>query len=121
GQDFNNQGGLLQSGRDLSFKLIGKLDNSQSGQLISGGDTQIDAQQLENSQQGLINAQGSLSIRTQQDVNNNAGIIAANKFVEIQSQGLDNSQGQLGSVKEQVTISTGKGALLNQSGTLQST
>ncbi|MBK0063986.1 MULTISPECIES: filamentous hemagglutinin N-terminal domain-containing protein [unclassified Acinetobacter] len=120
GQDFSNQGGLLQSGQDLNFKLGGKLDNSQSGQLISAGNTQIESKQLGNSQQGLINAQGDLNITTQQEVNNAAGSIVAKNNVQLNSQGLNNNQGQIGTELGDLNIQTGQQALDNLAGQIQS-
>ncbi|WP_353887592.1 hemagglutinin repeat-containing protein [uncultured Acinetobacter sp.] len=120
GQDLSNQGGVLQSGQDLNFKLSGTLDNSQSGQLISAGNTQIEAKQLDNSQQSLINAQSDINITTQQGIDNAAGSIVAKNNVQLSSQGLNNNQGQIGTELGDLNIQTGQQALDNLAGQIQS-
>lgn len=119
GEDFNNQGGLLQSGADLNFKLSGLLDNSQSGQLASGGNTVIQAGSVKNSGQGKISAQGVLNIDAVQAIDNQSGTMVANQDITLTSQGLNNSQGQIGSKNGSLTIDAGQGQLSNQAGYLQ--
>ncbi|WP_413784432.1 hemagglutinin repeat-containing protein [Acinetobacter sp. ACIN00229] len=119
GEDFNNQGGLLQSGADLNFKLSGLLDNSQSGQLASGGNTVIQAGSVKNSGQGKISAQGVLNIDAVQAIDNQSGAMVANQDITLKSQGLNNSQGQIGSKNGSLTIDAGQGQLSNQAGSLQ--
>lgn len=120
GKDFNNQGGLLQSGADLNFKLSGLLDNSQSGKLASGGNTDIQAGSVKNSGQGKISAQGVLAIDAVQAIDNQTGAMVANQDITLKSQGLNNSQGQIGSKNGSLTIDAGQGQLSNQAGSLQS-
>ncbi|KRI64602.1 hemagglutinin [Acinetobacter baumannii] len=119
GKDFNNQGGLLQSGADLNFKLSGLLDNSQSGQLASGGNTIIQAGSVKNSGQGKISAQGVLNIDAVQAIDNQLGTMVANQDITLTSQGLNNSQGQIGSKNGSLMIDVGQGQLSNQAGSLQ--
>ncbi|WP_373357803.1 hemagglutinin repeat-containing protein [Acinetobacter lactucae] len=119
GEDFNNQGGLLQSGADLNFKLSGLLDNSQSGQLASGGNTVIQAGSVKNSGPGKISAQGVLNIDAVQAIDNQSGTMVANQDITLKSQGLNNSQGQIGSKNSSLTINAGQGQLSNQAGSLQ--
>lgn len=119
GEDFNNQGGLLQSGADLNFKLSGLLDNSQSGQLASGGNTVIQAGSVKNSGQGKISAQGVLAIDAVQAIDNQSGAMVANQDITLKSQGLNNSQGQIGTKNSSLMIDAGQGQLSNQAGSLQ--
>ncbi|WP_165382243.1 ESPR-type extended signal peptide-containing protein [Acinetobacter pittii] len=119
GEDFNNQGGLLQSGADLNFKLSGLLDNSQSGQLASGGNTDIQAGSVKNSGQGKISTQGVLNIDAVQAIDNQSGTMVANQDITLTSQGLNNTQGQIGSKNGSLTIDAGQGQLSNQAGSLQ--
>ncbi|WP_151869452.1 hypothetical protein, partial [Acinetobacter nosocomialis] len=76
------------SGADLNFKLSGLFDNSQSGQLYSGGNTEIQAGSGKNSEQGKINAQGVLNIDAVQTIDNQSGIMVANQDIGLHSQGL---------------------------------
>ncbi len=119
GEDFNNQGGLLQSGADLNFKLSGLLDNSQSGQLASAGNTDIQAGSVKNSGQGKISTQGVLNIDAVQAIDNQSGTMVANQDITLTSQGLNNTQGQIGSKNGSLTIDAGQGQLSNQAGSLQ--
>ncbi|MFH3818944.1 two-partner secretion domain-containing protein [Acinetobacter nosocomialis] len=120
GQDLINQGGLLQSGADLNFKLSGLFDNSQSGQLYSGGNTEIQAGSVKNSEQGKINAQGVLNIDAVQGINNTQGVMASTQQMSLKSQGLQNDGGQIGTEQGDVLIQTGGLSLNNGSGAIQS-
>nr|WP_151819299.1 hemagglutinin repeat-containing protein [Acinetobacter seifertii] len=120
GQDLINQGGLLQSGADLNFKLSGLFDNSQSGQLYSGGNTEIQAGSVKNSEQGKINAQGVLNIDAVQGINNSQGVMASTQQLSLKSQGLQNDGGQIGTEQGDVLIQTGGLSLNNGSGAIQS-
>ncbi|MFH4082369.1 hypothetical protein WAJ09_23650, partial [Acinetobacter baumannii] len=53
------------------------------------------------------------------DINNDSGVIAANQQVNLNSQGLNNNQGQIASIHDVLTINSGSGSLDNQSGILQ--
>ncbi|WP_410971281.1 hypothetical protein, partial [Salmonella sp. SAL04269] len=68
---------------------------------------------------GQINATDALTVLSQQEINNQTGVMAANQNVSIQSQGLDNTSGQIGSVQGSLTIDAQKEKLLNTSGSLQ--
>ncbi|MCH2001571.1 hemagglutinin repeat-containing protein, partial [Acinetobacter seifertii] len=120
GQDLINQGGLLQSGADLNFKLSGLFDNSQSGQLYSGGNTEIQAGSVKNSEQGKINAQGVLNIDAVQGINNTQGVMASTQQMSLKSQGLQNDGGQIGTEQGDLLIQTGGLSLNNGSGAIQS-
>ncbi|QNX10308.1 hypothetical protein IC795_06245 [Acinetobacter seifertii] len=48
------------------------------------------------------------------------GQIVANNAVQIKSDGLNNNQGQIASIKDQLVLNAGTGVLSNQSGSLQS-
>ncbi|WP_405205734.1 hemagglutinin repeat-containing protein [Acinetobacter baumannii] len=120
GQDLNNQGGLLQTNADLDLNLSGVLDNSLAGQLYSGGQTTIKAASVDNSAQGQINSQGDLNITTAQDINNTEGVIVATKQMQLKSQGLENTAGQIGTEQGDILIQTGDLALNNGTGAIQS-
>ncbi|MFW1963109.1 DNA/RNA non-specific endonuclease [Acinetobacter baumannii] len=120
GQDLNNQGGLLQTNADLDLNLSGVLDNSLAGQLYSGGQTTIKAASVDNSAQGQINSQGDLNITTAQDINNTEGVIVATKQMQLKSQGLENTAGQIGTEQGDLLIETGDLALNNGTGAIQS-
>lgn len=70
GKQFNNREGIVQTKSDLTLNLAGLLDNSQSGQLVSGGNTQIKTNSLNNRSQGQINAQKALTVEVSQAVDN---------------------------------------------------
>lgn len=120
GQHLNNQGGLLQTNSDLNLNLSGVLDNSLAGQLYSGGQTTIKAASVDNSAQGQINSQGDLNITTAQDINNTEGVIVATKQMQLKSQGLENTAGQIGTEQGDLLIETGDLALNNGTGAIQS-
>ncbi|MEN8412405.1 hypothetical protein ABFP33_20880, partial [Acinetobacter bereziniae] len=119
-QDLSNQSGLIQTGAksNLNLKLSGALSN-QTGQIHSGSEQQITAQSVDNSVQGQITAQGQLNIQSQAAINNQTGKLIANGLVEIKGEGVNNTQGQIGSLQDQVLVHAGQGAMTNQSGTIQ--
>ncbi|MFH4377286.1 hypothetical protein WAJ76_21430, partial [Acinetobacter baumannii] len=84
-----------------------------------GNTTKITAGSINNSNKGQINAIDALTVLSQQAINNQTGVMAANQNVSIQSQGLDNTSGQIGSVQGSLTIDAQKEKLLNTSGSLQ--
>ena len=118
--DLSNQSGLIQTGEksNLSLKLGGALSN-QTGQIHSGADQQITAQSVDNSAQGQMTAQGQLNIQSQAEINNQTGKLIANGLLQVKGEGLNNTQGQIGSLQDQVILQAGQGALTNQLGTIQ--
>ncbi|MBR7730786.1 hypothetical protein, partial [Acinetobacter nosocomialis] len=96
----------------------GSLDN-QSGILQAKGNIKLNADQV-NSQSGLISSEDGIDLQSRQQVNNTAGQIVANNAVQIKSSGLNNNQGQIASIKDQLLLNAGTGVLSNQSGSLQS-
>ncbi|MFW1974187.1 hypothetical protein, partial [Acinetobacter bereziniae] len=74
---------------------------------------------VDNSVQGQITAQGQLNIQSQAAINNQTGKLIANSLVEIKGEGVNNTQGQIGSLQDQVLVHAGQGAMTNQSGTIQ--
>ncbi|PSE39097.1 hypothetical protein, partial [Acinetobacter nosocomialis] len=66
-----------------------------------------------------INAQGVLNIDAVQTIDNQSGIMVANQDIGLHSQGLNNSQGQIGSAHGLLNIDLGQKQLLNKSGSLQ--
>lgn len=117
----NNQGGQLSSAadHDLQLDVAGLLDNSQSGQIYAGLNNNIHAGSINNSMAGQISAQNALTLTSLGLINNQSGKIVANADVGIRSEGLDNTNGQIGSVQAGLTLDVGTGKLTNQSGSLQ--
>ncbi|QNX49858.1 hypothetical protein IC784_06355 [Acinetobacter seifertii] len=85
---------------------------------MQGEALQLNASQVDNSQKGQLNSQTTLAIQAAKDINNQSGIIAANQQVNLNSQGLNNNQGQIASLHDVLTINSGSGSLDNESGIL---
>ncbi|HDG7213546.1 TPA: hypothetical protein PGF55_003882, partial [Acinetobacter nosocomialis] len=119
-QGLNNNQGQIASLHDVLTinSGSGSLDN-QSGILQAKGNIKLNADQV-NSQSGLISSEDGIDLQSRQQVNNTAGQIVANNAVQIKSSGLNNNQGQIASIKDQLVLNAGTGVLSNQSGSLQS-
>ncbi|MDE1705033.1 hypothetical protein, partial [Acinetobacter nosocomialis] len=119
-QGLNNNLGQISSAQgNIALNAGQGVLSNQTGKVIAGRTLQLSADQLDNSVQGQINSQNWLTISTGKDINNQSGIIAANQQVNLNSQGLNNNQGQIASLHDVLTINSGSGSLDNQSGILQ--
>ncbi|MFH3721828.1 hypothetical protein WAI01_21195, partial [Acinetobacter baumannii] len=78
--------------------------------------TTIKAASVDNSAIEQINSQGDLNITTAQDINNTEGVIVATKQMQLKSQGLENTAGQIGTEQGDLLIETGDLALNNGTG-----
>lgn len=95
-QILSNRSGLLQAKTDLTTKAV-VIDNSS----------------------GQISSQGKIDLSSQQAIINQKGLIVGEQSVDLGAQGINNNQGQIGT-QGNLTVNTGKQALQNQSGILQS-
>ncbi|MBS0036553.1 hypothetical protein KEJ53_18720, partial [Acinetobacter nosocomialis] len=95
-QGLNNNLGQISSAQGNIMLNAGQgVLSNQTGKVIAGRTLQLSADQLDNSVQGQINSQDWLTISTGKDINNDSGVIAANQQVNLNSQGLNNNQGQI--------------------------
>ncbi|MDE1705036.1 hypothetical protein, partial [Acinetobacter nosocomialis] len=119
-QGLNNNLGQISSAQGNIVLNAGQgVLSNQTGKVIAGQALQLNASQVDNSQKGQLNSQTTLAIQTEKDINNDSGVIAANQQVNLNSQGLNNNQGQIASLHDVLTINSGSGSLDNQSGILQ--
>ena len=98
----------------------GTLDNSHAGSIQSGAALNLQVNALTNSQQGQISAQDALNIISAGLIDNEAGSMVANQNISLSGQGLNNRQGQIGSIQGGLSVDAGNQAVDNQSGLLQS-
>ncbi|AYO55247.1 hemagglutinin repeat-containing protein [Acinetobacter wuhouensis] len=91
-QSINNQSGSIQSAQALNIQSP-HLEN-KNGQLVSGTDSQINANQL-NNQAGTIYSKKQLDVTVSGTADNSAGTIAAEQNLNLNAQQLLNDAGQI--------------------------
>ncbi|MFL9514428.1 hemagglutinin repeat-containing protein, partial [Acinetobacter baumannii] len=118
GQGLNNrqgQIGSIQGG--LSVDAGTQAVVNQSGLLQSKADLTVKALSLD-STAGQMTSQAKIDLQSQQEVNNTQGVISADQGIEVNSQGLNNQKGQIGT-QGHLTLQVGNLTLNNQAGLLQ--
>lgn len=119
-QGLNNNAGQISSAQgDILLNAGNAAFSNQAGQVLAGQNLQIVANRLDNSSAGQLAAQSNLQIETTQDINNQSGNIAANQSVNLNSLGINNQQGQIGSIYGSLSIEAGQAQVDNQQGRLQ--
>lgn len=119
-QGLNNNAGQISSAQgDILLNAGNAAFSNQAGQVLAGQNLQIVANRLDNSNVGQLAAQSNLQIETTQDINNQSGNIAANQSVNLNSLGINNQQGQIGSIYGSLSIEAGQAQVDNQQGRLQ--
>ncbi|WP_099139523.1 hemagglutinin repeat-containing protein, partial [Xenorhabdus mauleonii] len=132
----NSSEGKLLSGKTLTLKASGSVDN-QSGEIkgehlamtaqrlnntkgkaISKGRLMLDSQQQVDNQYGLLEAGDALDIRTKGKLDNRSGIAQGGKQIDIFARHIDNSAGKV-LAEHTLTVNAGD-SINNQRGTLQS-
>ncbi|PSE43720.1 hypothetical protein C7G91_06255 [Acinetobacter nosocomialis] len=119
-QGLNNQKGQIGTQGHLTLQVGNLTLNNQAGLLQAGQDLIIDAASIDNSLSGKISAQGQATLQTTGLLNNQTGAITANQDITLTSHGLNNIQGQIGSVAGSLNLEMGDQVLNNQSGSLLS-
>lgn len=114
----NNQGKLATQG-DLTVQAGTQALQNQGGIIQSGQDMSVIAASIDNSLSGQINAQGSATLQSEGLLNNETGVLAAGQDLTLNSNGLNNTKGKIGSVNGALNINAGSSLLNNQSGSLQ--
>lgn len=102
-QTLNNQEGSIQSANTLNIATA-ELSN-QGGQLVAGTDTQIRATQL-NNQSGTIYSKKQLDLNVTGTVDNSAGTLAADQNINLNTQNLLNTIGQIRSENADLNLSS---------------
>jgi len=115
----NNQGKLATQG-NLTVQAGTQALQNQGGIIQSGQDISVIAASIDNSLSGQINAQGSATLQSTGLLNNETGVLAAGQDLTLNSNGLNNTKGKIGSVNGALNINAGSSLLNNQSGSLQS-
>lgn len=115
----NNAGQISSAQGDILLNAGNAVFSNQAGQILAGQNLQILANQLDNSNAGQLAAQSNLQIETALDINNQGGNIAANQSVNLNSLGMNNQQGQIGSIYGDLSIEAGQAQVNNQQGRLQ--
>jgi len=115
----NNQGKLATQG-NLTVQAGTQALQNQGGIIQSGQDMSVIAASIDNSLSGQINAQGSATLQSTGLLNNETGVLAAGQDLTLNSNGLNNTKGKIGSVNGALNINAGSSLLNNQSGSLQS-
>ncbi|QTD65189.1 HNH endonuclease [Acinetobacter towneri] len=129
----NNAGKIRSEQNQLDLNAQQTLDN-QSGEIFAGTHANINATMLTNqqgtiyaknqldlkagqlnNQQGQVYSAGSANVTAQGNVQNQKGVLAAGENLNINSAGLDNTEGTLRSEKADLTLNT-QGQLINQDG-----
>ena len=120
--DLANQGGTIQAAgnaaADLRITASGAIDNSAAGSIAASGTTTIVANSLDNTQ-GQITAGQGLSVAASQALTNAQGMLAANQQVSVSASQIDNTQGTIGSIQDQATVTASTGALDNTAGRIE--
>ncbi|QDL36365.1 hemagglutinin repeat-containing protein [Rhodoferax sediminis] len=118
-QSLLNRGGSVQAAgaAKLEVATIAALDNSAGGHIAAGSNVSLHAGSLNNSQ-GQITAGGSLGALADAAISNIQGLVAANGAVNLAAASLNNTQGTVASVQDNLNVATG-GATVNDSGMLQ--
>lgn len=120
--DLANQGGTIQAAgnavADLRIIASSAIDNSAAGSIAASGNTGLIADSLDNAQ-GQITAGQGLSVAASQALANAQGLLAANQQVNVSASRIDNSQGVIGSIQGQVTVTASAGALDNNAGRIE--
>ncbi|OUY05879.1 hemagglutinin repeat-containing protein [Acinetobacter populi] len=116
--DFSNEQGKLQV-QDTT-QITTKTFNNVQGEIQSVGAISIETATASN-QQGEMSSSSTITLNSQGQLDNQAGRIKANQAVNIGSNGLDNSDGQIVSVQESVNLQNNYAQFLNQSGKILAT
>ena len=116
----NNQGKLATQG-NLTVQAGTQALQNQGGIIQSGQYMSVIAASIDNSLSGQINAQGGATLQSTGLLNNETGVLAAGQDLTLNSNGLNNTKGKIGSVNGALNINAGSSLLNNQSGSLQST
>lgn len=120
--DLTNRGGTIQAAgsaaTDLQITASGRIDNSAAGNIAASGNTTVTANSLNNAQ-GQITAGQALSVSATQTLTNTQGLLAANQQISVSASQIDNTQGAIGSVQSQTSVTTTSGALNNNAGRIE--
>ena len=120
--DLTNRGGTIQAAgsaaTDLQITASGSIDNSVAGNIAASGNTTVTANSLNNTQ-GQITSGQALSVSAIQTLTNTQGLLAANQQVSVSASQIDNTQGAIGSVQSQTSVTTTSGALNNSAGRIE--
>ncbi len=114
----NDQGQIASIQDGLKLDAGNQILSNRSGLLQAKADLTTKAVAIDNSS-GQISSQGKIDLSSQQAIINQKGLIVGEQSVDLDAQGINNNQGQIGT-QGNLTVNTGKQALQNQSGILQS-
>ncbi|WP_262729131.1 hemagglutinin repeat-containing protein [Acinetobacter pittii] len=115
-QSANNKGGKIQSIGQLDLAVIGELNNVD-GQIASGAIVNVNASDLKN-QSGVVYSENqAVNIKANKAVDNTEGLIQAKTNLNLDSQSLNNTSGQI--VADQinqkhVTVNNNQGSIAAQ-------
>ncbi|SDK95510.1 filamentous hemagglutinin [Franzmannia pantelleriensis] len=115
--EFNNAGGTLQAGGDLSLDTYDKaLLNTQAGTILGEGDVSLTVGGLDNTA-GLIGAGTRLDLQASSVTNRNGGALLSEADMQLAAASLDNRGGQLQTLDD-ASLDIG-GTLSNQGGLIR--
>ncbi|MRR52105.1 MAG: S-layer family protein, partial [Rhodocyclaceae bacterium] len=116
-----NQGGLLQAAGaslpGLRLAASGHMDNSLAGTIAAAGSAILSGASLDNTT-GSITAGTTLEVNVANGLTNRQGKMAGNREVAIQAARIDNTQGTMGSVGSQATVTATAGEVNNTLGVI---
>ncbi|WP_116791226.1 hemagglutinin repeat-containing protein [Achromobacter dolens] len=121
-QDFSNRAGTFRndSRSDTGIRINGRLDNSDGGLLVAGGDMTAIASVLDNRDGGLIvSTDGDLSVATRGHTGNAGGALRGAGNVILANGGFGNAGGMV--LGASVAVDTRLAALDNARGTIATT
>ncbi|PAU76891.1 two-partner secretion domain-containing protein [Halomonas salipaludis] len=115
--EFDNAGGTLQAGGDLSLDTHDKaLLNTQAGTILGEGDVSLTVGGLDNTA-GLIGAGTRLDLQASSVINRNGGALLSEADMQLAAASLDNRGGQLQALGD-ASLDIG-GTLSNQGGLIR--
>ncbi len=113
--DSGVHGGIVTLG---TLKLdAGDLANDR-GLISAHGDVALDVQSVRNAS-GQISTLGALTVEAHRSIDNRSGLLAAEGRLELRATGVDNRQGTIAGLRDQLAIDAGDGALDNTSGSIE--
>uniref|UniRef100_UPI00272AEE8E two-partner secretion domain-containing protein n=1 Tax=Pseudomonas sp. TaxID=306 RepID=UPI00272AEE8E len=97
GQLDNSQGGTISARGALTVELVGALNNSQQGALVSKGTQTIKAGSVNNTEQGILSSDAAIDLAVEGSLDNrNTGLISATSDLSLSAGTVRNAAGQIG-------------------------